>query len=241
MSLLDLLGDLLSRFYKVDKENAAQINTLKAQIHAVNNYYENLKGKKPNLVIQGIILWFVCPIFAVIIYLILHSFFKNNPLFDEISSAIAPMFVIVTVIIIIINCIRGSAKYSSKKKRADEWWDKVGKNQVVSINNSINSIQSESTALLTANPLYWQIPDFWRNVNDVCGLYEIVLQRRAVSLEEAISVYYGVKDAQYQHEEIIDAIREAKEANERAYEETAQLREELEEKRREDDLFMGMF
>lgn len=138
----------------------------------------------------------------------------------------------------ILNFIRSNIKYKKQVKKADEWWENTGRHKIVELNHSIHSISAQADKLLNANPLYQQIKSIDTgscNSKDCYMMYQIANSYRLNSFEDVISIYcekkireYEREEAEYRHQQILDALEEANA-------ESVRLREEIEAQGRRAD------
>lgn len=223
MDLKDLIGDMAMRFINTEKKQYAQIRNLQLQIQAVNSNYEVLKAK-PHIFIQNIFLYFLgIGIFMLLFYLV----FNVTPSLKESCSAWLDeersriyIFVALTfifpIILLILNVIRAKNKHKKRQRKADEWWEQVGRSKVIEINQSIEAIKSEAYDYLSANQLYeWFAARGWDNSEDCGRVYDVTVRYNLSSIQQAFAVYEEVLEQEYQREEdrqqkqqILDAIEE---------------------------------
>lgn len=230
MTLSELLNDLTARFLEVEKNHYAQIANLKAQMNAVNSNYEIMK-KKHSVIIQNIIL-VLAPI--AFMYIFPYIAAKNQAFFQELfSKHLAMRFAVIATCVSpiaapILNYIRSKIKHKKQIRKAEKWWEQTGKNKIVELNNTINSIKEQAYNLLNANPLYECLKntDFC-NSSDCYEMYLIAKSYQYNSIEEVLSFFYKEKinefereETERRHQEILDALNEANE-------ESVRLREEL--------------
>lgn len=114
-----------------------------------------------------------------------------------------------TIVLIILNIIRAKAAYAVRKKRASKWWETTGKAEVLMLKSRIEEISDEARDFVWQNPVIDEIPEDLRTEEDCLLIYKILLQRKAVSLEEAISVFFDIRSEERRRE------REKEEADRR--------------------------
>ncbi len=186
------MEDLCWRLRIAEKDFYPKINALSEKIEDTNRYYNKLKGKSPNLWLQGMLIGVLTPI--AVIFAEIAIIKEPKP---GIGVFIAVTTSVITVALIILNIIRAKAFYAVRKKRADDWWERTGKPSVLTLKKSIDEIAAETADFLGENPLLYEIPQYLRTMEHCFAIYEILLQRRAVSLEEAFSVYSSDLSAEH--------------------------------------------
>lgn len=178
----------LNEGFKQIYNNNANIRSYEAQLQQLSNAYQNAIGKKPNLLFQSIII-FLAGGFLI------GLFFKRN------SATVIGS--VVLILAVILNCVRARVRYSRKNKLADNWWEATGKPQALELNKAVNSAKNEinvKAANMRNNPLYVEIPEFWRNYGDFSKIYNLVLKYN-VSLHEAVYMYMQLENARERREE----------------------------------------
>lgn len=194
MNLLDTLKDLCFRLYKIETEYQPKIDALVNEINALNANYNKMKGKEPNLWLQGTV---IVTIAFSILFVAGLLLFALSP--DTASPAGFLIFcVILCVALLIFNAIRAKSAYAVRKKRAENWWESTGKPDALILKRNMDDITEEGRDFLRQNPLVDQIPECYLTEEHCLGIHKILLQRRAVSLEEAISVYDDVRHAEHE-------------------------------------------
>ncbi len=224
MNLLEAIKDLCYRMHVVETKYNVKINLLRDEIEKENSHYNKLKGKEPNLWFQGLILLFMVPFCLCFgVYLFNDGEVNNSAVFVTIMA-------IVTVAAIILNAVRAKAAYAVRKKRAETWWEKEGKNAVMVYGKIVDETIEEGNKYLIENPLVYEIPESYRTEDDCYALYKIILQRRAFSIEEALSVY--ADDINAAHQRWMDKYEENKRWEELS-ERQAELQRTLEQTNQE--------
>lgn len=193
MNLVEEMKDLCYRLRILEKEYEPKIDELENKLQGVNDHYNKLKGKKPNLWLQGMVITVFTP-FAV--------FFAAIAIMKEPNTdSVIPLVIIsafACVILLILNFIRAKTSYAARKKRAEDWWECTGKPAVLTLNKRIDEIAREGGEFLGQNSLVNEIPKYYLTIEHCFAIYEILLQRRAISLEEAFSVYSSDLSAAHQ-------------------------------------------
>lgn len=140
---------------------------------------------KPDIIAYGAFCYELCT------YLINGEKLEN-------PKAFAILMGIITVATILFNIIRAKASYTLRKKSAESWWEAEGKEAVILLRQALDRIIDKGNSYLSENPLLYEIPESYRTEDDCYALYKIILQRRAFSIEEALSVYADDITAQHQ-------------------------------------------
>ena len=247
MDLMGLLDDLLGRLRDVEDNYVPRINLMRNNIEELDSCYIKMKKRKSFWLffIVILIVWYLTSVLVPFIFKdrlpklpflgIVKSFYDTvipgNKLDltvpENIWNAIS---VPVMLLLIIINSIRIPIINLTRKKRAKDWWESDGKLRGLELTRSIEELSAEALNILRQNPLYERFPNCWRNINDCRRIANIVLQRRAFSLEEAFSVYDDILDQEYEKKQELEERR-------RISENIAALTNELREneRRRERD------
>lgn len=206
MTLLEAIKDLCYRLYTYESEYEPKIDALYSELERTNKTYNRLKGKEPNLWLQSITIFFVVPT-VVILFCTQILKADSTSVSDRIMVALA--MAIPTIVLIILNIIRAKAAYAVRKKRASKWWETTGKAEVLMLKSRIEEISDEARDFVWQNPVIDEIPEDLRTEEDCLLIYKILLQRKAVSLEEAISVFFDIRSEERRRE------REKEEADRR--------------------------
>ena len=212
MELIDLVEDLYVRFANTEKGQYMQIKQLQADIQAVKDNYNVLRTKRYTVGAQNTVIIIVG---VVLMMLLLAT--VGNAITKWINNDSIKLFIFlftVPVIAAVFNTIRGKSKNTELKRRADEWWEQVGKNQIVQMNSSIEALKTEASEYLNANPLY---PYFqrigWANTKNCGRIHDIIVSYKPNTIVDAFSIYNEILDREFEREEqkyqqqkILDAI-----------------------------------
>lgn len=214
-----MIADMAMRFNITEKNQYAQIRDLRSQIQTVNNNYEVLKSK-PKIFIQNILLFIVAIVAMMsipsIFYKIVASDQEPNSLLPLEIRILAALIVLLPIILIILNVIRGKIKHKKRIRKANEWWEQVGRSKVVELNSSIEAIQADAYEYLSENQLYESFAARgWDNSKDCVRVYNVTVRHNLSSIQQAFAVYeevlvreYEREQDRYQQQQILEAIEE---------------------------------
>ena len=192
MNLQEQLLDLTARMHVAENDLCPQLEDAQAKLQEVNRRYNKIRGKEPNLWLRSFIVALIIPM--------IFAYVMQNVLYGKPSALIIGSIIATSAVGVIMNIILSKGVYAMRKKHADSWWNETGKGVALTISNAISNMRQSMYEYVAENPLLEQIPQDWWSESDCAALYKIILQRRAITLEEAFSVYSDMIEAELQRE-----------------------------------------